>query len=186
MSIETIVDETEEQMMESFEAMERDFAGYRTGKASTSLVENIQVEYYGASTRLREIAGITTPEARLIVIQPWDRNAMGDIEKAILQSGIGISPVNDGKVIRLPVPDLSEERRRSLTKQVRTRAEDAKVAVRNSRRHANDEVKKAHKNSDVTEDQMRDMLDAIQKLTDDYSKQIDTTTEAKCAEILQV
>jgi ribosome recycling factor len=139
-----------------------------------------------ASTRLREIAGITTPEARLIVIQPWDRSAMGDIEKAILQSGIGISPVNDGKVIRLPVPDLSEERRRDLTKQVRTRAEDAKVAMRNSRRHANDAIKKAHKESDVTEDQMRDMLESIQKLTDDYSKQIDATTEEKCAEILQV
>jgi len=186
MAIETIVEETEEMMMESFEAMERDFATYRTGKASTSLVENLMVSYYGAQTRLREIASISTPESRLIVIQPWDRNAISDIEKAIQTSNIGISPMNDGKIIRLPVPDLSEERRKTLTKQVRTRAEEAKVAIRNSRRQANDEIKKGEKNSDVTEDESRDLHDQVQKLTDDYSKQIDEATETKCAEILQV
>lgn len=186
MSIESIIDETEEKMLEAIEAMERDFAGFRTGKASTALVENIQVEVYGSTMRLREVAGITTPEPRLIVVQPWDKSAMGNIEKALQQSNLGISPLNDGKVIRLPVPELSEERRRDLSKQVKSRSEDAKVAIRNSRRTANDEIKKAQKNSAITEDEERDLLDQVQKLTDDYTKQIEDMTDSKATEILQV
>lgn len=186
MAIGNLLDETEEEMMAGFEAMDRDFAGIRTGKASTSLVENIDVDYYGTPTRLKEIAGITTPEPRLIVIQPWDKNALGPIEKAIQTSNIGIMPVSDGRVVRLPIPELSEERREDLAKQVKRRAEEAKVEMRNHRRDGNEAAKKAHKNSDITEDVMHDIMDGIQKLTDDYIKQIDDTTKAKEAEILTV
>jgi ribosome recycling factor len=186
MAIGDLLDETEEEMMAGFEAMDRDFAGIRTGKASTSLVENIDVDYYGTATRLKEIAGITTPEPRLIVIQPWDKNALGPIEKAIQTSNIGIMPVSDGRVVRLPLPELSEERREDLAKQVKRRAEEAKVEMRNHRRDGNEAAKKAHKNSDITEDVMHDIMEGIQKLTDDYIKQIDDTTKAKEAEILTV
>jgi len=186
MAIGDLLDETEEEMMAGFEAMDRDFAGIRTGKASTSLVENIDVDYYGTATRLKEIAGITTPEPRLIVIQPWDKNALGPIEKAIQTSNIGIMPVSDGRVVRLPIPELSEERREDLAKQVKRRAEEAKVEMRNHRRDGNEAAKKAHKNSDITEDVMHDIMEGIQKLTDDYIKQIDDTTKAKEAEILTV
>jgi len=181
-----VLDEVEEHMMATLESMERDFAQFRTGKASTALVENIMVDYYGTQTRLRDIAGLTTPEPRLLVIQPWDHNAMSAIEKAILMSGIGISPMNDGRVIRLPIPELTEERRLSLTKQVHRRLEEAKIALRNLRRDANERVKKAQKASDLTEDEARELLEKIQKLTDDYSAQSDDAAKKKEAELMQL
>ena len=133
-SAEDILENTEEKMMAAIEALDKDFGGFRSGKASPGLVENLMVDYYGTTSRMRDIAGITTPEPRLIVIQPWDKNALSEIEKAIHSSGLGISPVNDGRVIRLPVPELSEERRIALSKQVKKRTEDAKVEIRNHRR----------------------------------------------------
>ncbi len=181
-----LLDNLEESMMRAEEAMKTDFAGIRTGKASSALVENIQVEYYGSSSRIRDIAGISTPDARLIVIQPWDRTALQAIEKAILASSIGISPVNDGKVIRLPVPELSEERRVALTKQVKARAEDAKVQIRNVRRDGNETAKKAQKNSEITEDQLKDLLEKIQKLTDEYVARIDADLAEKDKELLKI
>ena len=185
-SIDALATDTETKMMDAIEALENDFAAFRTGKASPGLVENLMVDYYGTATRLRDIAGITTPEIRLIVIQPWDQNALTEIEKAIISSSLGISPVNDGRVIRLPIPELSEERRKELTKRVKKRSEDAKVEIRNHRRDANELVKKSQKTSEITEDDEKDMLEEIQKLTDDYIKQIDSLTENKESELMQV
>ena len=142
-----LVDEMEENMQKAQEAMKNDFSAIRTGKASPALVENITVEYYGAKSRIRDIAGIATPEARLITIQPWDQSAVKLIEKAIQESNLGISPVSDGRVIRLPIPPLSQERRLTLGKQVKSRAEEARVAVRNIRRDARRPLKSRKTNS---------------------------------------
>ena len=186
MATSALLDDCEEKMMAGMEALEEAFAGFRTGKATTSLVDNISVECYGSVTRVKEIAGITTPEPRLIVIQPWDKSVIGNIEKAIQSSNIGIMPVNDGRVIRLPIPELSEERRQDLAKQVKKRAEESKVEMRNHRKDANAAAKDAKKGSQITEDGMHDLLENIQKLTNDYIKQIDDQTKAKEADILKV
>ncbi|MDD2478823.1 MAG: ribosome recycling factor [Victivallaceae bacterium] len=186
MKIENLLEETEEAMMKASEAMVRDFSGIRTGKASPALVESIQVDYYGSNVRMKEVAGITTPDSKSIVIQPWDRNALGPIEKAIISSPLGISPVNDGRVIRLPMPELSTERRVALSKQVKARGEDAKIAIRNARRDANDIAKKGEKNNELTEDGLKEMLDNIQKLTDDYTKAIDKDIESKETELMEI
>ena len=183
MASNTIMDDCEEKMMAAMEALQEAFAGFRTGKASTSLVDNISVECYGSVTRIKEVAGVTTPEPRLIVIQPWDKNVIGDIEKGIQSANIGISPVNDGRVIRLPIPELSEERRQDLVKQVKKRAEESKVEMRNHRRDANDNAKKS---SDLSEDGLRDLLENIQKLTNDYITQIDEESQIKEKDIMTV
>jgi len=185
-SINTLMDDLEENMMKALEAMQHDFAGIRTGKASPALVENIMVEYYGSATRLKELAGITIPEARMLVIQPWDPSSIAAIEKAIIASNIGISPMNDGHILRLPIPELSEERRLGLAKQVKSRAEDAKIAMRNIRRDGNEVAKKGQKNGDVTEDELKELLDKIQHLTDDYIKQIDDLVAIKDKDLLSV
>ena len=185
-SVIEILEATEEKMMAAIEALEKDFGGFRTGKASPGLVENIMVDYYGTTSRMRDIAGITTPEPRLIVIQPWDKNALAEIEKAIHTSNIGIGPVNDGRVIRLPVPELSEERRLEITKQVKKRGEDAKVEIRNHRRDANDEAKKAQKASEITEDELEELLKEIQDLTNNHINQIDGLAQKKESDIMQV
>lgn len=182
----TLPEQMKSGLAKTESAMKQDFTGIRTGKASGSLVENIQVEYYGTMTRMRDIAGITTPDARTVSIQPWDKGALGPIERAIINSNLGISPVNDGKVIRLPIPPLSEERRQGLCKQVKTRAEEAKVALRNIRRDVNELAKKAQKASEITEDQLKDLLDKIQKITDDGIKMIDTLALEKEKDILTV
>ena len=160
--IDALLMETEEHMEASLAAMKRDFGGIRTGKASPALVESIMVEYYGAQTRLRDIASITAPEPRLLVIQPWDQNAVKNIERAIQASGLGISPVSDGRVIRLPIPELSEERRRDLSRLVHKRTEEARVEVRNARRDANDAAKKAQKAGDIPEDDLDALIKDIQ------------------------
>ncbi|MFM1549601.1 MAG: ribosome recycling factor [Lentisphaeria bacterium] len=183
MASNTIMDDCEEKMMAAMEALEEAFAGFRTGKASTSLVDNISVECYGSVTRIKEVAGVTTPEPRLIVIQPWDKNVISDIEKGIQSANIGISPVNDGRVIRLPIPELSEERRQDLVKQVKKRAEESKVEMRNHRRDANDIAKKC---SDLSEDGLRDLLEKIQTLTNDYITQIDEESQTKEKDIMTV
>lgn len=184
--VSDLLDTLEETMMESIAAFERDVAGMRTGKASPSLVENLMVEYYGTQTRLRDIAGITTPEPRLLVIQPWDKSALSAIEKAILTSNLGISPMNDGRVVRLPVPELSEERRKDLCKQVKRRAEDGKVALRSERREANENAKKVEKDKKITQDDLTLLLEGIQKLTDDYCDQIDRLAEKKVQEVMVI
>jgi len=185
-AIGQLMDHVEEHMMKTVEHMQTDFAAVRTGKASPSLVENIMVDYYGNPTRLKELAGITAPEARLLVIQPWDPSSMAAVEKGIIASNIGISPVNDGRVIRLPIPELSEERRSALAKKVKSRAEEARVAVRNVRRDGNEAAKKAQKDSQITEDELKEKLDGIQKLTDTYIKEVDDVLLKKEKELMSM
>ena len=184
MDTSELLENMEESMMKSEEAMKVDFSAIRTGKASPALVENILVDYYGSKTRIKDIAGINTPEARLITIQPWDQSAVKSIEKAITESNIGISPVSDGRVIRLPIPPLTQERRVALTKQVKSRAEEARVAMRNIRRDANDAAKKAQKNSELTEDELKAVLEDIQKMTDSYIAGVDKLASEKEKELL--
>ena len=176
----------EPKMQRAIEAMERDFAGIRTGRASTALVERITVDYYGTQTPLNQVAGISTPDAHLIVIQPWDRSVLSAIEKAITKSDIGLVPNVDGTVVRLNVPPLTEERRRDMVKQVRRRTEQARVEVRNHRREAADALKKALRDGDLSEDEERRELENLQKQTDRHIEAIDARAERKEAEILEV
>ena len=176
----------DDQMKKAISAMTTDFAAIRTGKASGAIVENIMVDYYGTPTRLKEIAGITAPESRLLVIQPWDRSALAGIEKAILASNLGITPMNDGKALRLPIPELSQERRTALAKQAKAETEDAKVALRNIRRDGNESAKKAEKDGALTEDDLKKMLDDIQKMTDRYIANLDTMLGAKEKELMSI
>lgn len=186
MAIEELLDNMEESMMNAEDAMKTDIAAIRTGKASTALVEGLMVEYYGTNTRLRDIAGLSTPDARTVAIQPWDQSAVQAIEKAIISSNIGISPVSDGKIVRLPIPPLSEDRRAALAKQVKARSEEARVAVRNARRDANEAAKKAQKASEITEDELKNLLEKIQKMTDSYIANIDKLAEEKEKELMKV
>jgi len=183
---DSLLKATEQKMKRAVEVMQKDFAAVRTGKASPALVEHLQVDYYGTMTRLREIAAITAPEPRLLVIQPWDQNAVKNIEKAILSSNLGIGPVSDGRVIRLPIPELSEERRRDLVKLVKSRAEEARVEIRGLRRDANEGAKKAQKDTQITEDDLSRMTKDIQKKTDDAIKDVDGLLKGKEAELMQV
>ena len=186
MEIELLLDSLEENMMKTEEALKTAFAALRTGKASPALVENITVEYYGVPTRIRDMANITTPEARLLVIQPWDASAVSKVEKALLASNIGITPVSDGKTLKLPIPELSQERRQSLSKQAKAATEEAKVALRNIRRDGNETAKKMEKDSVINEDELKDVLEKIQKLTDEYIKKLDVVCADKEKEIMTV
>lgn len=178
--------EVEPKMQRAIEAMERDFSGVRTGRASTTLVERIQVDYYGTTTPLNQIAGISTPDAHLIVIQPWDRSVLSAIEKAIIRSDIGLVPNVDGTVVRLNVPPLTEERRREMVKQVRRRAEEARIEVRNHRRDAADTLKTALRDGDLSEDEEHRELDSLQRLTDRFTEAIDGLAERKEEEVMEV
>jgi len=181
-----ILSDADHKMARAVEAMERDFQGLRTGRASTALVERIHVEYYGTSTPLNQLAGISVPEPHQIVIQPWDRSVLGAIEKAITKSDIGLTPNVDGTVVRLNVPPLTEDRRKEMVKQVRRRAEEARVEVRNHRREAADHLKKALRDGDLSEDVERRDLENLQKLTDRHVEAIDARADRKEAEILEV
>jgi ribosome recycling factor len=176
----------EPKMQRAIEAMEREFAGIRTGRASTGLVERITVDYYGTQTPLNQVAGISTPDAHLIVIQPWDRSVLSAIERAIIKSDIGLTPNVDGTVVRLNVPPLTEERRREMVKQVRRRTEEARVEVRNHRREAADALKKGLRDGDLSEDEERRELENLQRLTDRHIEAIDARADRKEAEILEV
>ena len=185
-SVDDVLLHTDEKMEKSLSFLHEQFSGIRTGKASPALVENIQVPYYGTPTRLKEIAGISTPEPRLIVINSYDPTALPDIEKAILAANLGVTPMNDGRVVRVPIPELNEERRTELKKVARRMAEESRVAVRNVRREANDQVKALQKNGKITEDDREDTLKEIQKLTDDCIGRIDENLHAKEANIMVV
>ena len=185
-SIEEVLLDSDDKMSKSTTFLLDQFNGIRTGKASPALVENIEVPYYGTPTRLREIAGIATPEPRLIVINAFDPSALGDIEKAILAANLGVTPLNDGRVVRVPIPELSEERRKEMTKLAKRMAEEGRVAIRNIRRETNDQVKSLQKGGKATEDERDEALKDIQKATDDYIKQIDDAMKAKEAEIMEV
>jgi ribosome recycling factor len=186
MSPDEILFEAEATMEKAVEYMKHEFTSVRTGKASPALVENIDVEAYGASMKLKQLALITTPEPRLLVIQPFDGSTTKDIEKAIKESKIGINPITDGKIIRLPIPELSEERRRDLVKSIKQMAEEARVRVRGHRRDAMDDSKKAEKSGEITEDDLRSLETGIQKLTDQFVKQIDESISHKEAEIMKI
>lgn len=181
-----VLEQTKEKMTKSLGAFTRELASIRAGRANASLLDRISVDYYGAPTPINQLGGISTPEARLLVITPYDKTILGEIEKAIMKSDIGITPTNDGNVIRLAIPALTEERRKELVKVVKKEAEDAKVAVRNVRREANDDLKKLEKNAEITEDELRGYNDDVQKLTDEYIAKIDEATKEKEQEILSV
>ena len=186
MSPDDILLETEVAMEKSADYMSHEFATVRTGKASPSLVENIDVEAYGTSMKIKQLALITTPEPRLLVIQPFDVSTTQSIEKAIKESKIGINPSVDGKIIRLPIPELSEERRKDLARTIKHMAEEARVRVRVHRRDCIDEGKKLEKAGGLTEDQRRDIEEQVQKLTDKFVKTIDDAVAHKEAEIMKV
>ncbi len=184
--IELLMDELEESMLKVQQFLKSEFAKIRTGKASPALVENMMIDYYGTPTRLKELASITVPESRTLQIQPWDQSAVQAVEKAILKSDIGISPVSDGKILRLPMPDLDQQRRKDLAKQAKTRTEECKVKIRNVRRDGNETVKKALKNSDISEDIAKDMTADIQVLTDKFIKILDADRDAKEKDIMTI
>jgi len=173
-------------MARAVEAMERDFQGIRTGRASTSLVERIQVEYYGTQTPLNQLAGISVPEAHQIVIQPWDRGVLGAIEKAIIKSDIGLMPQVDGTVVRLNIPPLTEERRKEIVRVVHKRMEDARVEIRNLRREAADVLKREERDGDVGADEAHRQHDQVQRLTDRFIADVDRLGGAKEEEVLAV
>ena len=185
-TVDDVLLDAEEKMDNTVKVLKEQFAGLRTGKASPSLVENVQVPYYGTLTRLRDIAGISAPEPRLIVINAYDPTALADIEKAILAANLGVTPRNDGRVIRLPIPELSEERRKEIVKVAKRLSEEARVAIRNVRRDANDVVKALQKKGSVTEDDRDAGLAEIQKSTDSHIGQIDTDLKHKEMEVMAV
>lgn len=186
MPVDEILMECEEHMEKTVKKIHNDFAAVRTGKASPQLVDSLRVDCYGTTMTLRELAGITCPEPRLIMIQPWDASNVDPIRKAIETSKLGISPLVDGKIIRIPIPELSEERRRDLIKVVKKIAEEGRVALRHSRRDAMEALKKEHKAGDLTEDELKVAEKDVQKLTDDYTGKIDKMLETKEAELLKV
>ncbi|WP_160719983.1 ribosome recycling factor [Bacillus sp. USDA818B3_A] len=181
-----VIAATKDRMTKAVQSYTRELASIRAGRASASLLDRITVDYYGAPTPVNQVAGISTPEARLLVIQPYDKSILGDIEKAILKSDLGLNPSNDGSIIRIAIPQLTEERRKELVKVVKKESEEAKVAIRNIRRDGNDDLKKLEKNGEITEDGLRGYSDDIQKLTDEFIQKIDQITKDKEKEILEV
>ena len=183
--LQKILKDTEDKMKKALEATSREFSEVRTGRASPSLVEGMIIEYYGTHTALKQLASISIPDARLIVIQPWDKNCLGDIEKAVLKSNIGIMPTNDGKVIRLAIPQLSKERREELSHVVKDMTEKGKVSLRTIRHEAKLAIEKAEKDKQITEDEKFNGLDQLQKLTESYTKKIDDVLAAKQKELME-
>ena len=175
----------EEKMQKAYDFLLNDYQGIRAGRANPHVLDKLKVDYYGTPTPIQQVGNITVPEARMIQIAPWEKNLIREIEKAIMASDIGITPSNDGSVIRLVFPELTEERRKDLVKDVKKKGEDAKVAVRNIRREANDSFKKLAK-TEVSEDEIKDLEDVVQKLTDKFIKDIDKAIEEKSKEIMTV
>jgi len=183
---EAIFAQVQKEMDESVSALRKELAKLRTGRASTALLEHIVVEYYGATTPLNQLATLSAPEARLLVIQPFDRSAMVNIEKALLKSDLGLTPNNDGKIIRVPIPQLTEERRKDLVKHVKRIGEEFRVSVRNHRRVAIERLKEAEKKKEITADDFKHGQDRVQKTTDDFIGKIDQVIKAKEAEVMEV
>jgi len=186
MDMDSILLDAEERMEKAIAALEREFSRLRTGRASASLVDGIKVDYYGTPTPISQVASVAVPDSRCITIQPWDRNAFSLIEKAILKSDLGLNPVNDGNIIRINIPPLTEERRKDLGKMARKYAEEAKVAVRNVRRDANEQLKKLEKNKELSEDDLRKAQEDVQKLTDRFVAKTDEKAGAKEKEIMDI
>lgn len=184
--MQSVMTDTKERMKKALASLDHEFAKLRTGRATPALVEDIQVDYYGTPTPLKQIASISAPDARTLTIQPWDRGAFGTTEKAIMKSDLGLTPVNDGKIIRISIPPLTEDRRKELVKVAKQYTEECRVAMRNVRRDANDSLKKKEKDKDISEDELRKGQDDVQKITDDMIKQADAALQAKEAEIMEI
>jgi len=185
MMLEALFKECKEKMQKSTEHIRHELAKIRTGRASTALLDGIKVDYYGNPTPLNQIANITVPEARLLVIQPWEKNMLPVIEKAIFASDLGLNPANDGQLIRLPIPPMSEERRRDMSRLVGKLAEEGRVSIRNIRRDCNDHIKKMEKDSTISKDNAADGLDEIQNITNEFISKIDELYEHKEKEIME-
>lgn len=185
-TIPSILSESESRMKKSVEALKKELVNVRTGRASPALLDGIDVVYYNTPTPINQVATITVPEARTIVIQPWDKQAMQDIEKAILKSDLGLTPNNDGKVIRINLPIPTEERRRELVKTVSKRVEDGHIAVRNIRRDGMDSIKAMEKDKDLSQDDSKRAQEQLQKLTDTYIQEMDTLRKEKEAEVMEI
>lgn len=183
---EAIFIQLQKEMEQSVAAFRKELGKVRTGRASTALLEGIVVEYYGASTPLNQLATLGAPETRLLVIQPFDRTAMAEIEKAILKSDLGLTPTNDGKIIRVPIPQLTEERRKELVKHVKRIAEEFRVSIRNHRRVAIEQLKESEKKKEITADDSKHGQDRVQKITDDFIVRVDKVLKAKEEEIMEV
>lgn len=186
MDTDSILLDAEERMEKAVANLDRDFAKLRTGRATTALVDGIKADYYGTPTPISQMASVATPDSRTLTIQPWDKGGMAAVEKAILKSDLGLTPINDGKIIRISIPPLTEERRRDLVKVARKYGEEAKVAVRNVRRDANDSLKKAEKDKEITEDELKRATEDVQKLTDKYVGSVDAHCQAKEKEIMEI
>jgi ribosome recycling factor len=184
--METVFAKTTQRMEKCLDSLDRDFSTIRAGRANPNVLNNVVVDYYGVPNPLNQMAAISVPEPRMLIVQPWDTSTLGDIEKAINVADIGINPQNDGKVIRLAFPQLTEEHRKALVKDVAKRGEEAKVAVRNVRRDSMDDIKKLKKNNDITEDEQKDGEKKLQDITDKYIKQVDDMTKKKEEEILSI
>ena len=184
--IKLALEDAEERMEKALEYLRGELSAIRAGRATPAMLEHIRVEYYGAHSPLNQIASITAPQPDLLVVQPWDAKALGDIEKAIMAANIGVTPSNDGALIRIPVPPLSEERRRELAKAARMRGEEAKVAIRNIRRHCKDEIKSLAQSENLPEDMRYEGEERLQKLTDQYIEKVDVLLERKEKEIMEV
>jgi ribosome recycling factor len=183
---ETILSDVDQKMDRAIDALKREFTALRTGRATPSLIENISVDYYGVPTPLNQIASISAPDARAILVQPWDKGAMKEIEKSILKSDMGFNPSNDGNNITVPVPPLNTERRQDMVKLLKRKIEDGKVSIRNVRRDGQDRLRKMEKDKDISQDQSRRAQDQLQKATDGHTKAVDEVGAAKEAEIMQV
>jgi len=183
---EAVISQAKEGMAKAIESLERNFGRVRTGRASLTLLDGIRVDYYGTPTPINQVAALSIPEPRLIVVQPWESNLVPAIERAILQSDMDLNPTSDGKLVRIPIPKLSEERRKDLVKVVRQMTEDAKVSIRNARRDANSALDKLQKDKEISEDDNRRMKDDVQETTDSFVKEADKVLAAKEAEVLEV
>ncbi len=184
--IDDIYTDLESGMKNAVEALRREFSRVRTGKATPALLEGIRVDYYGASTPLNQVANLAAPDGRLLTITPWDASLLPDIEKAIIKSDLGLTPGNDGKIIRIAIPPLTEERRKELVRQVKRMAEDGRVGLRQQRRDANDILKEMEKEKDISEDEQHRGQDKVQKITDDYVKKVEELLDAKEKEIMEI
>lgn len=185
MALQDIYKDAEERMKKSVEHVHHELTRIRTGRATPELLDVVKVDYYGSNVPLNQVATITAPEPRMLVIQPWEKRMIAEIEKAILQSDLGLNPANDGNVVRLPIPELSEERRKDLLKLVKKFCEDGRIAIRNIRRDYNDHVKKMEKDHGISEDESRGAIDDVQKLTDNYIEEINQQFDKKEKEILE-
>jgi len=181
-----IYSEAEERMQKTIETLKKDLASVRAGRANPAILDKIKVDYYGVPTLINQMANISVPEPRLLMIQPWDKGVIGNIEKAILKSDLGLNPNNDGSIIRIAIPQLTEERRKELVKMIKKKAEDFRVEVRNARRDANDQTKMFEKDGEISEDDARKGTEKIQELTDSYIEKINKLLENKEAEIMEV